>query len=443
MTSAQMRIARLLPEGGFVRNVTVLAGGAGLGQGLLVLASPILTRIYDPVDFGTFAVFSTILGVIVIMASANYERAIPLPDDDVDAANLLALALILVFATGVLATLLPLLLRDEIVQWTSSPTLRPYLCLLPLGVLASGSYQAFNFWSVRKKSFGRLAASKLSSSLSTITVQLSLGVLKLNPLGLLMGQIVGHGVGGGMLLTSAWRGDAGALKSTSRSGILKVAGRYRRFALFTTPAALLTTAWLQFPALIFAVFYGPEVAGWFALGQLALGAPVQLLADSVGQVYLGEAAKLARTAPIDLYRLFLGTAGRLFGLGLLPLTFVAIGGPELFTFVFGPSWAETGLYVQVLSVMFLLRFTVVPISNTLSLLERQDLALALSVVRFIVNIGILFIAGWSGISPTSAVLVYSISMGVVYIGHFFLMIYAIRAKYRIEMQTVNYLGNEI
>jgi O-antigen/teichoic acid export membrane protein len=192
--------------------------------------------------------------------------------------------------------------------------------------------------------------------------------------------------------------------------------------------------------LILAVFYGPEVAGWFALGRLALGAPVQLLADSVGQVYFGEAAKLARTAPIDLYRLFLRTTSRLFGLGILPVTLVAVGGPELFKFVFGPSWAEAGLYVRVLSIMFLLRLAVVPVGGTLTVLERQDLTLAFSAVRFIVNIGVLLIAGWYNIPPVSTILLYSISMALMYICGFLLMAYAIRNKYSIEMQSVNYLG---
>ena len=55
MTSAHVWIGRLLPKGGFVRSVAVLAGGTGLGQAVVVLASPLLTWIYTPEDFGTLA----------------------------------------------------------------------------------------------------------------------------------------------------------------------------------------------------------------------------------------------------------------------------------------------------------------------------------------------------------------------------------------------------
>jgi O-antigen/teichoic acid export membrane protein len=417
-----------------------LAGGTALAQAAAVLVSPILTRIYDPADFGAFAVFTTILGIIVIAASLNYERAIPLPSDDVTAANLLSLSLISVSITSCLATLLLLLLGDQIAVWTNSPALRPYLYLLPIGVLVMGSFQVLNLWAVRKKYFVNVACSKIGNSLITISIQLGLGVLKFGVVGLLLGRVLGQSAGCGILSVTAWQRDVKALKGTCRSEIFRVARRYSRFAYFSMPSGLLTSAWLYLPPLILAVFYGPEVAGWFAVGQLALGSPVQLLADSVGQVYLAEAAKLARTAPIDMYRLYIRTASRLFALGILPVTLVAIGGPELFRFVFGPSWGETGLYVQVLSIMFLLRLTVVPVANTFGILERQDLALAFSVVRFIVNIGVLLGASWYGISPIIAILFYSISMALTYICHFLLMAYAIRTKFKDEMQSVNYLG---
>ena len=214
------------------------------------------------------------------------------------------------------------------------------------------------------------------------------------------------------------------------------ANRYRRFPIYSSPAALLTTAWLQLPALILAAFYGPQVAGWFALGQLVLGAPVALLGDSVGQVYLAEATRLAREPPGALYRLFVSTAVRLFLLGAIPVILIALGGPDLFKFVFGPSWGETGLYVQLLAPMFVLRFVVAPISQTLSVvLERQDLLLVLSMVRIAVNIGTLLVAGWLHVAPPIAVALYSASMVLIYVGHFLLIVHALRKHANGGMQS--------
>src|SRR5215210_2142529 len=82
-----------LQGGAFARHVVTLASGTALGQLLLVLALPVLTRLYTPADYGALAVYSSTLTVLVVLASLRYEAAIPLPEDDALAGSLLALTL--------------------------------------------------------------------------------------------------------------------------------------------------------------------------------------------------------------------------------------------------------------------------------------------------------------------------------------------------------------
>ncbi|KEO81011.1 oligosaccharide flippase family protein [Tumebacillus flagellatus] len=85
-----------LPKSRFARNVGMLASGTVLSQGLLVLIAPLLTRLYTPEEFGLLAVYTSILSLVLVVASWLYELAIPLPDDEQDAADLLGLCLLLV-----------------------------------------------------------------------------------------------------------------------------------------------------------------------------------------------------------------------------------------------------------------------------------------------------------------------------------------------------------
>ena len=57
------RVRALLPAGSFGRGVAVLAGGTAFGQALAIIASPILTRLYGPEDFGVLAVYTSIIGI--------------------------------------------------------------------------------------------------------------------------------------------------------------------------------------------------------------------------------------------------------------------------------------------------------------------------------------------------------------------------------------------
>ena len=97
MCAAQVN--RSTSESSFIKDVIKITSGTALGQAVVVLFSPILTRLYSPGDFGVFAVYASLLGVITVIGSMRYELAIPLPSDDQTAANVLVLALL--FTMGV------------------------------------------------------------------------------------------------------------------------------------------------------------------------------------------------------------------------------------------------------------------------------------------------------------------------------------------------------
>jgi len=97
------KAARILPRSRFMRNVAVLAGGSAFGQLINISVAPILSRLYTPGDYGLLAVYASILGLLLVVVSLRYEMAIPLPDDEVAAANLLALSLIIVIVISTLS----------------------------------------------------------------------------------------------------------------------------------------------------------------------------------------------------------------------------------------------------------------------------------------------------------------------------------------------------
>ncbi len=413
-TNLLVLVKGMLPKGHFSRSVAVLAGGTTLSQALVVLAFPLLTRLYTPEDLGVLAVYTSILSILVVIASLRYELAIPLAENDEAAANLLGLSLFIVLWFNLLTALGVWLLGDQIAHWVNTPVLKLYLWLLPLSLFGSGTYEAFSYWAIRKKAFPPIAQTRVSQSLGQVLTQLILGLLKLRPGGLLVGDVVGRLSGSGILAVLLWRKDGRTIKGISIPEIRSVACRYRRFPLLSSGSALLNSAGLQLPALLLAAFFGPHVAGWFALGQRVVGVPMALLGRAVAQVYFGEASWLAREEPGALRRLFLMTARRLLLVGGIPIGLLSLSSPWLFAFVFGDAWFEAGRYVQLLAFMFLVQFVVVPLSQTLNILERQDLQLVWDAGRLILVVGGLVIAGILGCSAWTAILVYSIAMLVSY-----------------------------
>ena len=73
----------------FAANVLKLVTGSVFAQGIGVLVAPIVARLFAPEAFGFAALFTSIAGIISVVACLRYELAIMLPKTDEEAANLI------------------------------------------------------------------------------------------------------------------------------------------------------------------------------------------------------------------------------------------------------------------------------------------------------------------------------------------------------------------
>ena len=76
------RLLGILPKGRFARSVAVVTAGAALGQGLVLVSAPLLTRLYTPADFGVLAVYGSLVSLVAVVSAMRYELAIALPGYD-------------------------------------------------------------------------------------------------------------------------------------------------------------------------------------------------------------------------------------------------------------------------------------------------------------------------------------------------------------------------
>jgi O-antigen/teichoic acid export membrane protein len=378
MTSVITRLKALLPKGQFARSVTVLAGGTALHQGLVMLASPLLTRLYTPEDFGILAIYAAILGIVSIAASLRYEFAIPLPEDEITAANILALSFLLVIGMSSLMAVVIWLYGSNIINLLDAPDLQPYLWLLPVGLLLVGFYQALNYWAVRKKAFGLISSTKVTQGISSVTVQLGFGLLQFGPLGLIFGHILKEFAGVGSFIRAIFRSDRAVLRQIRLSSFSVVLRRYQRFPKYTVWAGMANAMSLHLPALLLAVLFSQTTAGLYMLTQKVIGLPMNLLGRSIGQVFHADAAASARQDKIA--ESTLDAFCKLLRVGVGPFLLLSVTGPDLFQFVFGDEWRVAGIFAQWLAPLLLVVFITSPISTLASVLEYQAHALGLQLM---------------------------------------------------------------
>jgi lipopolysaccharide exporter len=397
-----------LPGGVFGRSVITLASGTALAQLLLALAMPVLTRLYTPADYGSLAVYSSTLTVLLVIASLRYELAIPLPDDEPTAASLLVLTIMLLTGMATVLSLLVWIGGDAFVTALKVPALRPYLWLVPVGFFGAGMYQALSYWAIRRGAFSRIARTKLSQGVGQVVSQVALGLARVGAPGLLIGDVVGRVAGGAGLALLALHDRPSAL--VTRAGLAAAARRYRRFPLLTTWSGLFNIGSLQLPSIVFAASFGAAAAGLYSLSYKMLVLPTMLVGQAVGQVFLSHAAAAAGE-PERLRRLTERTALVLFACGLPVFATVGLSGPRLFAIVMGSQWEQAGRYAQVLAPWFVVWLVSSPLSGLLSVREWQGSALAFSAFEFALRLGSLLAGAHRG-SPLLAVALLSAS-GVI------------------------------
>ncbi|MDD3944776.1 MAG: oligosaccharide flippase family protein [Bacteroidales bacterium] len=399
----------------FFQNIAVVAGGNVTAKLIGIIAAPIITRLYTPEDYGIFSVFLSVVGVVGSLATLRYAVTIPIAKEEKLADNILKLCFLITLSLSIVWFIAIALFGNFFTFQFSAEQLQPYLWLMPVVFLGKGIYEALNNWAVRTRKFRLITRTKVSQGVSSAGVKIGLGALGVTPLGLFLGHIAQEAAGITSLFSKLVQLKPEFLKTFSWSGIKYAAKRYKKFPLVQSWSQLLLVLGAQLPVLLIGAFYGVEVVGVFGLVQNMINMPMDLIGQSVAQVYYAEISKYGKNNPKNIYKLSVSIIKKLFWVGLIPVGILLAFGPYLFKLVFGPEWLDAGVYARILSILILFRFISSPIMNCLNVLEKQGIQLWLNILRVILVFIIFYLANKVGFSPVKAMIIYSVSIAAFYL----------------------------
>jgi lipopolysaccharide exporter len=399
-------------SGNFASDLAKIVSGTTVAQGLNVLASPVLSRLFLPAAFGTSALFNSFTSVFAHITSLSYELAIMLPEDEEEAANMLGVSLLLALFISLLIVPFVWLGQSFFLAVFNATELSPYIWFLPPTVFFVGSNRALNIWNGRAHQFGRLSKRNITNVLITVSVSLIAGFLGYTTAGSLIFAIfMGMAVATSIQAISIWRADHTLLKKIRPRGMWSGMVRYRKFPLYDSGAALLNGISWQMPTFLLAFFFSPQVVGYYALGTRVLRLPMDLLGSSIAHAFFPQAAeaKINNQLP-DIVE---STFRRLVSFSIFPLLVLMIIGRDLFALVFGAEWGEAGLYTQYLSIWMFFWFISAPMGQLFRVLEKQELHLRINILIFVTRLVSLMIGGYLG-NPRLALILFSASGVLVY-----------------------------
>jgi O-antigen/teichoic acid export membrane protein len=373
---------------GSTRHVLTLLTGTGLAQLIALAASPLLSRLFAPEDFGVFALFQSVVALLAILATGRYELAIVLPESDDDGWQLLLLALAITAGVTGLSLLVVALGGGWIAQASGHASLAPWLYLLPLSVALTAVVNTLGCWSNRRRQYTQLAGNRVVQSAGGVAATVGLGAAGWAAPGLLLGGALGQSIAAALLGWQA-RGDA---RPVDRPRARALAQQYLNFPRINLPHALLDA--LQASALlaVMGAAFGSQVLGWYAFALRIARTPLAMLGASIGQVFQQRAAQLWNEGG-DLAGLARSTSSKL-ALFALPFVALMLFAPDLFAWAFGAEWREAGAQARLLTPWMVLSFLTSPLSQLPLVVGQQGWALAFG-VAYQVSMLLPYVLAWA------------------------------------------------
>lgn len=390
----------------FVKHIATLFTGTAIAQAIPYLFSPVLSRIFTPAEFGSFGLYVSITSVLSIIGTGDYEHAIMLPRRRQHGFLVLALSILLNLTFALLLAIALVFAHSAVCQYFSDNQAYIYVIFIPLSVFILGLFRSLNFWNNRNKHYRNIAVANVSRASSMTGIQVGSGLLKMNTLGLIAGEIFGQIVRAVILVQRSWTDFRQFFRSISPKRLLVTGRIYANFPKFSMPSQLLNFFSTQIPVLLLPFFFTNAVVGMYFLPHKIMTIPLTMLGASISQVYFRNASRIKQRTE-SLSNLTFQIFEKLFFIGIVPFTLVAIYGNVLFAFVFGTEWYQAGIYAQLLSPWLFFVFIASPISIIFTVLDKLQLSLIFNLILVFLRLTALFIGGWMLNNALYAIFLYA------------------------------------
>jgi lipopolysaccharide exporter len=399
-----------------MRNVLTLTTGTTLSQFVMLAALPILTRLYTPSEFGLFAAFTVLSTIVSTLACLGYEPAIVLPKRDGTALSLWVLCLLLGVAVTVTCAIVFAIWPREIAKLIGNPGLAGLLELIPITVFIWAVTAATTQWCTRHREFSIVSMSMVVNRLAAVTSQAAFGVIPsvIGSIGLLAGFIFGGVAGMGLLLQRSRKGLHSRLwKGLRLKRIFALLYYYRAYPGFGLSSNFMGALVRALPVFSLGYFFSPTAVGYFALANQLVAGPVQLVTNSIVDVFFERAKRATKDG--DLAQLTARIYGILIAFLMTPLALLSIAAPELISLLLGDEWVQTGVYIRWMAIWFFFLSGITPLFRIFLVLNRQNELAVINVISLLVSAGTLVVGGIYG-DATQTIILFCIGSSLVRTG---------------------------
>jgi O-antigen/teichoic acid export membrane protein len=405
---------------------------------------PILSRIYDPAAYGTFAIFNTWVVVLGTIATLSYNKAFVLPKEDAVFKALLKISLRATVLVSVVVTALTLILGDRVISWTEAEELGNWVYLIGPAVFLYALDRIVIDWSVRVRAFKKQSLFSIPTTLGAKLFNVGYGkFISTGAEGLILTMLVHFIARIYWFSAHIISGTFTTIKEKIPKIEIKAAAKeYISFPKFILWGNVLNLASSYLPVIFLPIIMkSSDPAGYFTIALVALDLPVRLLGSGISPVFLQKAADIQNKDPKSLALITWRLYRYLVLLSLVPFLVIYAFGTPLYEFAFGAQWEMAGKAAELLVIYYFFRLTSTPISSIFNVLRKEKQLLIFQIFLFCVRAASLLVGSLFTTDFLELIMIFSIANAVVYLILNIWIFYLLkRYTLRVALTTLAYFG---
>ncbi|HCY1450013.1 TPA: type 8 capsular polysaccharide synthesis protein Cap8K [Staphylococcus aureus] len=357
----------------FIGDSFLMILSSGIAQVILIITTPIITRLYSPTEFGEFTIFSNIAMILIPIINARYDLLIVNTKND-RSANILSQISFLI-SLLILLILIPIF---AISAWLYPNFILDFIFIIIMLFLVSLTNIFTNYLNKERK-YKVLSLINVFRAGSMALLQIIFGLLALGSLGLIIGFSLSY-IAGITLGYKTFKKHFNIVRDKEETKALFLENKNQ--LVYSTPSILLNS--LSFSVVVFfiGILYTNTEVGIYGMAIRVLGIPVTIVSLGLSKIFMQQAN--------DYYieygnfrNLLLKFSSILVIVSIILYVPLYLFSEELVNILLGHSWVDAITVIKIVIPLFVIRLIVSTVSLSVIVLQKQQLELILQALFLI------------------------------------------------------------
>lgn len=364
----------------FIGDSFLMILSSGIAQVILIITTPIITRLYSPSEFGEFTIFSNIAMILIPIINARYDLLIVNAKND-RSANILSQISFLI-SLLILLILIPIL---AISAWLYPNFILDFIFIIIMLFLVSLTNIFTNYLNKERK-YKVLSLINVFRAGSMALLQIIFGLLSLGSLGLIIGFSLSY-ITGITLGYKTFKKHFNIVRNKEETKALFLENKNQ--LVYSTPSILLNS--LSFSVVVFfiGILYTNTEVGIYGMAIRVLGIPVTIISLGLSKIFMQQANDYYIERG-NFRNLLLKFSSTLVIVSIILYVPLYLFSEELVNILLGHSWVDAITVIKIVIPLFVIRLIVSTVSLSVIVLQKQQLELILQAL-FLIGTTVTFV----------------------------------------------------